>query len=101
MLLTGREVDADRALRLGLVCEVVPEHALADAAAAYIDAMLKPPPLALSLTKDCFHTNLDAPSFEAALALEDRNQVLLSRTKDFAEGVDAFTSKRSPAFRGS
>ncbi len=100
MLFTGREVDAERALRLGLVCEIVAEHALADAATPYIDAMLNTPPLALSLTKDCFHTNLDAPSFEAALALEDRNQVLLSRTDDFREGVDAFTAKRSPMYKG-
>ena len=100
MLFTGREVDANRALRLGLVCEVVPEDVLTDAAAPYIDAMLNTPPLALSLTKDCFHTNLDAPSFEAALALEDRNQVLLSRTANFREGVDAFMAKRPPVYTG-
>ncbi len=62
--------------------------------------MLDTPHLALALTKDCFHVNLDAPSFEAALALEDRNQVILSRTSDFHEGVDAFIAKRRPTFNG-
>ena len=100
LLLTGRDVDARRALALGLVSEVVAEGALEQAAQPYLDAMLATAPLALALTKDCLNVNLDAPSFEAALALEDRNQALLSRTRDFHEGVEAFTAKRPPRYRG-
>ena len=64
------------------------------------DAMLKTAPEALRLTKQCFNANIDASSFEAALALEDRNQVLLGQMQDFAEGVTAFREKRASRFVG-
>lgn len=67
ILFAGRDLDADRAFRLGLVSEMVAESELAEAAKPYLDAMFATP-LALALTKDCFNVNLDAPSLEAALA---------------------------------
>ena len=100
LLLTGRDLVADRALRLGLISEVVEREDLEHAAAPYIDAMLATAPLGLALTKEVLNINLDAPSFEAALALEDRNQVLLSQTRDFQEGAAAFREKRRPRFEG-
>jgi enoyl-CoA hydratase/carnithine racemase len=100
LLLTGLDLDADRALRLGLVSRVVAEAELEEAAALYVDAMLATAPLGLALTKEVLNANLDAPSFEAALALEDRNQVLLSQTNDFREGAAAFREKRKPRFEG-
>lgn len=101
LLFTGCDLDADRALRLGLVSEVVPEAALADTAEKYLEPMLATAPLGLALTKEVLNLNLDAPSFEAALALEDRNQVLLGQTADFREGVAAFKEKRSPSYHGA
>jgi enoyl-CoA hydratase/carnithine racemase len=100
LLLTGRDLTAERALRLGLVAEVVPAGELEAAAAPYVEAMLATAPLGLALTKDVLNANIDAPGFEAALALEDRNQVLLSQTRDFREGSAAFREKRPPRFEG-
>jgi enoyl-CoA hydratase len=100
ILLTGRDFNADRALQLGIVSEVVPEAMLEEAAQPYVDAMLATAPLSLSFTKDLLNVNIDAPSLEAALALEDRNQVLLGQTADFREGADAFNAKRSPDYKG-
>jgi enoyl-CoA hydratase len=100
LLLTGRDLDPERALRLGLVSELVDESALETAAAPYVEAMLATAPLGLALTKEVLSANIDAPGFDAALALEDRNQVLLSQTRDFREGATAFREKRPPRFEG-
>lgn len=100
LLLTGRDIDAARALSLGLVSEVVGEEGLEAAATPYVDAMLATAPLALGMTKQVLGVNLDAPGLEAALALEDRNQILLGQTADFREGVDAFRARRRPRFSG-
>ncbi len=100
MLFTGMTIDAQRALAMGLVSRLVSEDVLEDEAQPIIDAMLATAPLSLGFTKECFNVNLDAPSIEAALALEDRNQVMLGRTDDFREGVLAFKEKREPEYRG-
>ena len=41
---------------------------------------------------------IDAGSLEAAIAMEDRNQVLCSRSEDFNEGIRAFLEKRKPVY---
>jgi enoyl-CoA hydratase/carnithine racemase len=43
---------------------------------------------------------VDAPSLEAAIALENRNQLLCSKTEDAKEGMRAFIEKRSPVYTG-
>jgi enoyl-CoA hydratase/carnithine racemase len=44
--------------------------------------------------------NIDAPSLEFALALEDRQQVMLAHTADHAEAMTAFVEKRAPTYSG-
>ena len=100
LLLTGRDLSAERALRLGLISEMLPADQLEAAAEPYIEAMLATAPLGLARTPEVLNINIDAPGFEAALALEDRNQVLLSQTRDFREGAAAFREKRPPRFEG-
>ena len=95
LLLTGRFIHADRALRTGLVSEVVPDNELADAAQPYIDEMLDATPLGLRLTKECLNMSIDAQSLEAAIAMEDRNQILASQSGDFRERVQQFLAARS------
>ena len=99
LLLTGRFIDAARAERVGLVSEVVEDEALDDAAQPLIEAMLATSPLGLRLTKDCLNHSVDAGSLEAAIAMEDRNQILCAQTSDFREGVSAFLEKRPPVWR--
>lgn len=98
LLLTGDFIHADRALALGLVSRVVPDDQMEAAAAPLIEAMLTTAPLGLRLTKECLRMAIDAPSLEAAVAMEDRNQVLCSSSPDFAEGIAAFFEKRRPAY---
>lgn len=100
ILFTGNDLSAQRALALGLVSQVVPPGDLLAAGKRMAGAMLATAPLGLRMTKQCFNANLDAPSFEAAIALEDRNQVILGRTADFREGVTAFREKRTPVYTG-
>ncbi len=99
LLLTGNFLDAARAERLGLVSRVVPDAELAQAAQALADDMLRNSPLGLRLTKECLNASLDAGSLEQVIAMEDRNQVLCTRTEDFREGVAAFLQKRPARFQ--
>lgn len=98
LMLTGRFLYADRALATGLVSAVVTEDALADAVRPYLDEMLATSPMGLRLTKEGLTMAIDANGLEQAMAIENRNQVLCARSKDFREGVQAFLEKRPPNF---
>jgi enoyl-CoA hydratase/carnithine racemase len=98
LMLTGNFIDAARAEKLGLVSRVVPDGELEAAARALAQDMLRNSPLGLRLTKECLNTSLDAGSLEAVIAMEDRNQILCTRSEDFAEGVRAFLEKRPPRY---
>jgi enoyl-CoA hydratase/carnithine racemase len=99
ILLSGRFVTAERALRMGLVSEIVAAEKLLDAGLALAEDMLKAAPMGLRMTKEAINAEIDAPSLEAALAIEDRQQVILIDTDDHREAVKAFREKRTPAFR--
>jgi enoyl-CoA hydratase/carnithine racemase len=99
LMLTGRFIDAKRALAVGLVSELVLDAELEATAQPYIDEMLATSPMGLRYTKEGIRMAIDASSLEAAMAIENRNQLLLSRTEDFAEGRKAFIEKRKPVFK--
>ena len=100
LMMTGRFIDAHRALATGLVSEVVADDALPSLAQSYIDDMLATSPIGLRMTKEGLGLAVDAPSLEAAMAIENRNQLLCAASEDFAEGLRAFREKRRPVFRG-
>jgi enoyl-CoA hydratase len=101
LMLTGRFINAERSLRVGLVSEVVPDADLTKAARAYLDDMVTTSPLGLRLTKECLNMSVDSQSLEAAIAMEDRNQILCSQTADVREGMTAFLQKRAPNYSDS
>lgn len=101
LLLTGRFIDAQRAERLGLVSQIVEEPQLERVGGELAADMLRASPIALRLTKDAINTNLNAPSLEAAIALEDRQQILCGQTDDVKEAFHAFVEKRAPEYRDS
>jgi enoyl-CoA hydratase len=98
LLYTGRFIDAERALRLGLVSDVVPLDRLEAAGQALVDDMLATAPLGLRLTKECFWAAVDGNDLPSAIAMEDRNQVLTVANGDLAEGMRAFLEKRKPNY---
>ena len=98
LLYTGRFIDAQRALRVGLVSDVVPVEQLAAAGKALADEMLATAPLGLRLTKECFWAAVDGNDLPSVIAMEDRNQVLTIANGDLAEGMQAFLEKRKPNY---
>lgn len=98
LMLTGDFIDADRALRTGLVSDVVDDDQLHARAQHMIDMMLANSPVGVRLTKECLNMSVDAGSLEAAIAMEDRQQILCAQTSDMREGISAFLEKRSPDY---
>ncbi len=97
-LLSGRFIDAPRALRMGLVSEVLPAEQLLDTALAMAADMLRASPLGLRMTKETLNTLIDAPSLDAALMIENRQQIILTETADHHEAVAAFRERREPQY---
>lgn len=100
ILLTGRFVESEEALRIGLVSDVVEPEVLLDRAMETADMIVSNSPVGMALTKHVVQSNVDAPSLEAALSLENRNQVLATRTEDMVEALAAFREKRTPVYVG-
>jgi enoyl-CoA hydratase len=78
MILTARVVDADEALRLGLVSRLSEDSALLDDAMAIAETLCGYGEFGLESTKQVLWANLDAGSLEAALHVENRSQILAS-----------------------
>lgn len=97
-MLTGRFIEAERGRELGLISRIVERDQLEAEAQGFVADMLHATPLGLRLTKECLNHAIDAQGLEAAIAMEDRNQILCSRDGDFEEGVRAFLEKREPAY---
>jgi len=98
LMLTGRFIGAERAASLGLVSTVVGPAELEAEGEKLVAEMLLTTPLGLRLTKECLNHSIDAGGLEAAIAMEDRNQILAAQGEDFGEGVRAFLEKRPPAY---
>ena len=98
LMLTGRFINAERALSTNLVSEVVADQDLEEAVRSYIDEMLATSPMGLRLTKEGLNMAIDAAGLEATMAIENRNQLMCSKTEDAKEGMKAFIEKRKPIY---
>lgn len=94
LMMSGRFINAQRGLALGLVSDVVERDALADTGRQLAQEMLSLSPLGLRLTKEGLNMALSAGSLEQAIALEDRGQILCASAGHFDEGIAAFIEKR-------
>ena len=99
MVLTGQPIDAETALRLGLINRIVPQEDLLDAAGALAATVAKLPPLAVRAGKEVILRGLEMPLAQG-LALEDHFYNRLDQTEDSIEGIRAFVEKRPPEFKG-
>ena len=99
MLLTGDAIDAQAALRWGLINQVVPSGQELDAALAYARRIAANAPLAVQAAKE-LALRARQPGLAAGLRFEQFVNHILQRTEDAQEGRTAFAEKRAPKFKG-
>lgn len=101
MILTGREVGAQEALRLGLVNEVVPGGELRGAVGRWCEQVLKCSPAAVRASKEAVLRGLDEPTLANCLRNQNRYPAFDAwmRSEDRIEGPKAFAEKRPPSWR--
>ena len=97
MILTGRLVDAEEALRFGLVARLADDPVAA--AEELARGMLRSAPVALGLAKEAVVRGLDG-TLPQGLEVEADLFGLVATTEDRAEGVRSFLEKRDPEFEG-
>jgi enoyl-CoA hydratase/carnithine racemase len=98
LMLTGRVVGAEEGLAIGLLADVVDQSELRQRGLRAAAEIISNAPLGIRMTKSALAAA--APSLESAMAIEDRQQVLLVVTADHREAVAAFIEKRAPVFLG-
>lgn len=99
MMLTGRIIDSQEALRIGLVVDVVDPALLMATALEKADQVIRNTPFGIALTKEAMWTALEIPAMQSAIDLENRQQILSSHTADASESMRAFIEKRPPVYR--
>jgi len=99
LILTAEPVDAQTALRIGLVSHVVPRDRLLTEASALAGRIAARGPIAVRYAKEAVTQGLGM-SLEQALRFETDLTIILQTTEDRAEGVRAFLEKRAPEFHG-
>ncbi|MEO1434414.1 MAG: enoyl-CoA hydratase/isomerase family protein [Bacteroidota bacterium] len=98
MAMLAVPVGAERALRLGLINEIVPQDQLDKRAQAFAEQFLELPPLAVGLNKQI----IDQGQFldRAGQDLEIERQEALLKSEDFKEAIASFFEKRKPIYKG-
>jgi enoyl-CoA hydratase/carnithine racemase len=99
LLLTGELVDAETALRWGLVNRVVPAGELDDTVQELVDAIARLSPYALAVGKEAFYRHIDLDeqhAYELAKAVMSTNACAV----DAQEGISAFLEKRPATWKG-
>lgn len=97
LMFTGRDVDAEEALRIGLANAVFPAECFADEVAAFAAGLARQSPHALRRGKAAMLVALDS-TYEAALAREAELQAEIFALPNGLEGFAAFVQKRAPVW---
>lgn len=98
IILSGKMIDAEEALRIGLVNKVVEQGELLEESKKILNQIIEKAPLAIELALKSVISGMEM-SKEDGLKLEAANFSILFSTEDMKEGVSAFIEKRKPAFK--
>jgi enoyl-CoA hydratase len=98
LMLTGRRVDAEEALGIGLVADVVGEARLLERAVEGAEQIASLAPWGVRLTKRGMWSALEIPSEQAAVEYEDRQQIMSTFGQAVPEAIGAFLEKRPAEF---
>jgi len=99
LLFTGEVIDAQEALRIGLVSQVVPPGELLPAARAMASKIAANPPIAMRYMKEGLRRSRNA-SMEEMGAYVGSSLAYLFTTEDHREGALSFVERREPVFKG-
>lgn len=97
-ILTGKNIKADEALRVGLFNNVVEQKHLLDEAYKMAEQIIKNAPLAVQNAKEVIDEGYEMP-LEQGIKLEENTFGLLFSTEDQKEGMNAFVEKRNADFK--
>jgi enoyl-CoA hydratase len=98
LMLTGRRVDSEEALRIGLVADVVAGPELPARALLAAEQIASLAPWGVRLTKRGMWSALEIPSEQAAVEYEDRQQIMATFGRALPEAIGAFLDKRDADF---
>jgi enoyl-CoA hydratase len=99
VVLSGRFLSADEALRAGLVARVVAKEAWLDEAKRVAHAIADKAPVATRLAKEAVDRSFDS-TLDLGLEHERRLLYLAFASEDAKEGLNAFLEKRKPEYKG-
>jgi enoyl-CoA hydratase len=99
MVLTGRFITAEEALKAGLINRIVPVELYLQEAVKLAEEIAALSPLAVKMAKESVLKAFDS-SLEEGLHFERKNFYLLFASEDQKEGMQAFVDKRTPVFKG-
>ncbi|MFT5683287.1 MAG: 2-(1,2-epoxy-1,2-dihydrophenyl)acetyl-CoA isomerase [Myxococcota bacterium] len=99
LVMSGRILNTEEALRIGLVSAVVEDAELQDAARKQAERLLRASPIAVRLAKRLCYRAYES-SLEASLELAASYQGMAQTTADHDEAVAAMLEKRRPVYRG-
>ena len=100
MLITGRVLNADEAIRIGLVHQVVPDDRLDKLSTELAQTISSLGPIATRYAKESVQKGMDM-TMEQGMRLEMDLNLIIQTTQDRAEGLSSFLEKRKPHFRGN